>query len=59
MDLVLIKQRLTAFKERKAREVAKEHNRTNESIESIVNKIRDDLQYEALCIIKPKIKESV
>jgi len=33
--------------------------RTNISIEEIVDKMKDELQYEALCIIKPTIKDSV
>lgn len=54
-----IKKKLEQFKEKKAREVAQKHALTKESIESIVLAIKEDLQYEALCIINPKIQNSI
>jgi CRISPR/Cas system-associated endonuclease Cas3-HD len=58
-DLEVIKDRLMKFKIDKAKEVAEKHVKTNVSIEDIVDKMKDELQYEALCIIKPTIKDSV
>ncbi len=54
-DLTLIKHKLQLFKQEKAREVARQHLLTRESIESIITRSKDQLQYEALCIIKPHI----
>ena len=54
----LIQDKLNLFKEQKAREVADVHNRTKESIESIVLKMKDDLQYQALCIINPIVSKN-
>jgi hypothetical protein len=58
-SLQVIRNRLALFKQRKAREVANQHTLTKESIENIVLAIKHDLQYEALCIINPKIQDSV
>lgn len=54
-----IRSKLAEFKQSKAREVAAQHHKTKEPIESIVLKLKDDLQYEALCIINPGIQGSV
>lgn len=59
LQINTIKKQLEHFKEKKAREVAKIHAMTKESIESIVLAIKQELQYEALCIINPKIQNSV
>ena len=56
---MVIQQRLQEFKEGKAREVAEMHNKTQESIENIVLRLKDVIHYEALCIINPNIKGSV
>lgn len=44
-DIPLIKRKLQQFKEQKAREVAQQHITTKESIESIITKMKDQLQY--------------
>lgn len=54
-DISLIRSKLQQFKEQKAREVAARHQKTKESIENIVLAIKDELQYQALCIINPNI----
>jgi hypothetical protein len=35
------------------------HSQTRQDIESIILGIKEELQYEALCLIKPAIKDSI
>lgn len=53
-----MKAKLEAFKKEKAREVIKMHRSSKKSIESIVNMLKEQLSYEALCIIDSRYKRS-
>ena len=53
-----VKARLEAYKEAKAKEIARLHRTTKQSVECLISKFKDQFSYEALCIIDSRYKRS-
>ncbi len=53
-----VKRRLEAFKLEKARTVVKLHHSTKRPVEDLVSMLKEQLSYQALCIIDERYKRS-